>query len=124
MAQENHTAAQHTLQHGFYGACVSRSYYACFQAMWVALGDPPLGRWEHGGLMRTFCRGQWANPILLPTSLAPLYKRLLTLYDLRLDADYRALPITLEKAQEAVQTVAELFHLISQHTVVEQENPL
>jgi hypothetical protein len=92
--------------------------------MWVALNDPPLGRWEHAGLMRTFCRGQWANPVLLPTSLAPLYKRLLTLYDLRLDADYRALLVTPEKAQEAVQTITELFRLIAQHTILEQENPL
>jgi len=48
----------------------------------------------------------------------------LTSYDLRLDADYRALPVTPEKAQDAVQTIAELSRLIAQHTIFEQENPL
>jgi uncharacterized protein (UPF0332 family) len=122
VAQENQAAAQQSLLQGFYGTSVSRSYYACFQAMWVALGDPPLGRWEHGGVMRTFCRGQWADPVLLPTSLAPLYKKLLALYDLRLDADYRALPVTPEKAQEGVHTVAELFQVVTQHKALDKGN--
>jgi uncharacterized protein (UPF0332 family) len=114
-AQENQTAAQQLLLQGFPGASVSRSYYACFQAMWVAVEDPPLGTWKHGGLMQMFCRGRWADPILLPTSLAPLYKRLLALYDLRLDADYRALPVDLAQAQEGLHTVAEVLQMIIQH---------
>ena len=115
MAQENQTAAQNAFDQNFFGASVSRSFYACFQAMWVALGEPPRGVWKHGGLMQTFCRGQWADPILLPTSLAALYKKLLVLYDLRLDADYRALPIESAKAQEGLDTVQEVFKLITQH---------
>jgi len=114
-AQENQAAAQQTFLQGFYRTSVSRSYYACFQAMWVALGDPPLGEWKHGGLMQTFCRGQWAAPVILPTSLATLYKKLLALYDLRLDADYRALPVDPTKAQEGLNTVAEVFQLVTQH---------
>jgi|SRR5215475_6610432 len=114
-ARENHAASQQALLQGFFGTSASRSYYACFQAMWVAAGDPPLGEWKHGGLMQTFCRGQWADPVLLPTSLATLYKRLLALYDLRLDADYRALPVDLAKAQEGWNTVAEVLQLISRH---------
>jgi hypothetical protein len=114
-AQENQTAARQALLQGFTGTSASRSYYACFQAIWVALGDPPLGTWKHGGLMQTFCRGQWADPVLLPTSLATLYKRLLALYDLRLDADYRALPIDPIKAQEGLNTIAEVFQLITRH---------
>ncbi len=65
--------------------------------------------------MQTFCRGQWADPVLLPTSLATLYKKLLVLYDLRLDADYRALPVDLAKAQEGLNTVIEVFQLLSRH---------
>lgn len=121
-AQENESAAQQALRQGFLRTSVSRSYYACFQAMWIAVGDPPLGQWKHGGLMQTFCRGQWADPILLPTSLAPLYKKLLVLYDLRLDADYRALSISSEKAQEGVNTVAEVFQVVTQHTALERNS--
>ena len=117
-AQENQTAAQQALLQGFAGTSASRSYYACFQAMWVAVGDPLLGEWKHGRLMQTFCRGQWADPIMLPTSLAALYKRLLALYDLRLDADYRALPIDPAKAQEGLNTAAEVFQLITQRNTL------
>lgn len=122
-ARESYTVAQYLFQQGFYGASVSRSYYACFQAMWAAIGDPPRARWEHRGLIRTFCRGRWADPIVLPTSLAGLYKALLTLYDLRLDADYRAAPVTREKAQDAERTVTGLFDLIVRHTSIERQNP-
>jgi len=114
-ARENQAAAHQALLQGFLGMSASRSYYACFQAMWVALGDPPLGTWKHNGLMQTFCRGQWAEPAMLPTSLAPLYKKLLALYDLRLDADYRALTIDPAKAQEGLNTVAAVLRLITQH---------
>ncbi len=114
-AQENHNAAQQVLLQGFSSASVSRSYYACFQTMWVAVGDPPRGEWKHGGLMQTFCRGQWADPVLLPTSLASLYKKLLALYDLRLDADYRALQVNSVKAQEGLNTITEVFQLIARH---------
>jgi uncharacterized protein (UPF0332 family) len=114
-AQENHAAAQQALLQGFSGTSVSRSYYACFQAMWAAAGDPPLGIWKHGGLMQHFCRGRWTDPVILPTSLASLYRKLLALYDLRLDADYRALPVDPAKAQEGLNTVAEVFQLITQY---------
>jgi uncharacterized protein (UPF0332 family) len=114
-AQEHYNAAQQLLASGLYRACVSRSYYACFQAMWVAVGDPPLGWWKHAGLWQFFCHGQWTVPPLLPTTLASLYQRLLTLYQMRLDADYRALSISQVQAQEAVDTATQVFDVIKQH---------
>lgn len=84
-----------------------------FQAMWLAADDPPLGHWRHAGLMQTFCLGKWATPPILPTSLAAIYKRLLALYDLRLDADYRALPVDQTKAQQALETASQVFKLIT-----------
>src|SRR4051812_34738047 len=84
-AQESQRAAPQALLQGFLATSVSRSYYACFQAMWVALGDPPRGEWRHGGLIQHFCLGRWANPVTLPSSLEGLYKKLLHLYHLRLD---------------------------------------
>jgi hypothetical protein len=103
---------------GLYRASVSRGYYACYQAMWVALGDPPSGTWRHGGIAQQFCRGRWADPVLIPTSLTLLLKRLLALYDLRLDADYRALSVAAEKAQEGLETTNELFQLIVAHKMI------
>jgi hypothetical protein len=44
MAQEHYHAGLLCSAHSFYGASVTRSYYAVYQAMWVAGGDPPLGR--------------------------------------------------------------------------------
>src|ERR1700675_2704327 len=93
ITHEIYHAADATLQQRHYSACAGLAYYACFQAMWVALGDPPLGQWQHVGITRRFCHGQWAEPPMAPTSLATLYKRLLALYTLRLDAHYRARPI-------------------------------
>ncbi len=114
-AQEHRDAAQQLLTSGLYRACLSRSYYACFQAMWVAVGDPALGWWKHRGLIQNFCYAQWAVPALPPTALAALYKRLLHLYDMRLDADYRATPVSQAQAQEAVDTATQVFDVIKQH---------
>ena len=122
-ALENQAAAQLACQQGWYRVSVSRSYYACFQAMWGAVGDPPLGQWKHGGLMKTFCLGRWAEPILLPTSLASLYKKLLAVYDLRLDADYRALPVPQDKAEEGLETMTTVFQVTSQHNPSERGAP-
>jgi hypothetical protein len=33
--------------HGFHGASVTRSYYAAYQGIWVAVGDP---RWAAGDI--------------------------------------------------------------------------
>ena len=114
-AQEHHRAAEQLRKEGFRQASASRSYYACFQAMWVAIGDPPLGHWKHVGLMRTFSRGGWTGQLVLPATLTGIYKKLLTLYDLRLDADYRALPIDPSKAQEALDVSTKILNFGSQH---------
>ena len=42
------------------------------------------------------------------------YKKVLALYDFRLDADYRALPIEATQAQDGLDTVQEVFRLIMQ----------
>jgi uncharacterized protein (UPF0332 family) len=117
-AQEHHKAAQQLSAQGLYRASTRRSYYACFQAMWVAVGDPPLGYWKHAGLMQNFCLGKWATPPFLPTTLAAVYKKLLALYDLRLDADYRALPVDQVKAQEAIDLTTRILDLVTQHKTI------
>jgi uncharacterized protein (UPF0332 family) len=114
-SQELYQAADTALRQQRYRACAGLAYYACFQAMWVALGDPPLGEWRHVGITRRFCHGQWTDPPLIPTSLAALHRRLLALYELRLDAHYRAQPIHSQQARQALDTVAEVRRLVQQH---------
>ena len=114
-SQELYQAAGMTLRQQRYRACVGLAYYACFQAMWVALGDLPLGEWRHVGITRRFCHGQWSDPPLIPTSLATLHKRLLALYELRLDVHYRAQPIHPQQAWQALDTMAEVRRLVQQH---------
>jgi uncharacterized protein (UPF0332 family) len=112
--RELYQAADAALKQGRYRATAALAYYACYQAMWVALGDPPLGEWRHLGITRHFCSGQWVDPPLDPRSLAALYKRLLALYELRLDAHYRAVPVNHQQAQQGVDTAAEVIRLIQQ----------
>jgi hypothetical protein len=62
IALKNYQAAVLTAQHGWHNVSVTRSYYAVFIAMWLALDDPPKGRWEHGGIVEQFVYGQWRTP--------------------------------------------------------------
>jgi uncharacterized protein (UPF0332 family) len=114
-AQEHYQAAQLLFNQGLFKSCASRCYYACFHAIWVAVGDPPLGHWKHAGLMQTFCHGKWTSIPVLPTSFALIYKKLLALYDLRLDADYRALTVAQSKAQDALNTTKQVLDLAVLH---------
>jgi hypothetical protein len=82
--------------------------------MWVALGDPPLGRWRHHGLIQQFCFGQWTEPPSLPTTLAAYRQRLRTLYDYRTDADFTAREITQTEAKGGFTLVGEILVFIAQ----------
>jgi uncharacterized protein (UPF0332 family) len=119
-AQELYQAAATALNQQHYRACAGLAYYACFQAMWVALSDPPTGRWQHVGISRQFCHGQWAHPALAPTELASLYRRLMALYELRLDAQYRALVVPLEQAQHSLQTAFDVMQRVCQYQLGEE----
>jgi uncharacterized protein (UPF0332 family) len=44
-ACELRQAAKAAYRHAHYRACVGLAYYACFQAMWVAVDTPPAGQW-------------------------------------------------------------------------------
>ena len=122
-AHELYHAAKAVFQQRHYGACAGPAYYACFQAMWVALGAPLTGEWRHGGITRRFCYGQWASPPIATTHLAMLHKRLLALYELRLDTHYRAQPVPPQQARQALQTVRDVIRLVQRykwHRIVEE----
>lgn len=114
-AQELYQAADVAFHQQLYRASIGHAYYACFQAMWVGLGDPPQGVWQHIGVTRSFCFGRWADPPIVPTSLATLRKNLLALYELRLDVHYRARAIPSQKAEQGLVTVREVIQLVQQN---------
>jgi uncharacterized protein (UPF0332 family) len=101
---------------GDYASVISRCYYAAYQTMWAALGDPTSkSRWEHLGIIQAFVRGRWEDPTYSMTGPG-LYERfrfpLRRLYDLRLRGDYRAEPMTLEMADWALEMTQELIMTI------------
>jgi uncharacterized protein (UPF0332 family) len=114
-AKEKLMAAQLCYDRQLYGESITRGYYACYQAMWAAVGDPLLGLWRHGGLMNEFCRGRWATPTLLPSSLAGLRKKLESLYRLRVAVDYAADSVSQVEAESGLNIVRELLQTISHH---------
>ena len=102
---------------GDYAGAISRCYYAAYQAMWAALGDPPTKpRWEHTGIIQTFVRGRWDDPSY-PMTGPGLYERfrfsLGRLYSLRLAVDYRAESVTRETADWALDIVTDLIATIN-----------
>lgn len=112
------TGARTLLGSNDFRGCVSRCYYAAYQAMWAAVGEPPTKpRWEHFGLIQTFVRGRWIDPQVSmhgPGALEAQRFALRRLYDLRLGADYRLDTVNQQDAEWAVQTVQEVFTIIEQ----------
>lgn len=115
---------------GDFRGCVSRCYYATYQAMWTAVGEPEKKpRWEHFGLIKTFVRGNWCDSRV--GSKGPgVFERqrfaLRRLYDLRLGADYRLDEVTQREAQWAVDATQEIIILVerkgNQHGATENES--
>jgi hypothetical protein len=87
-------------------SAVSRAYYAAYQGMWAALGDPPHGeRWRHGAIINHFVRGYWfapTHPVTGPGLLEALRFGLRWLYQ--------------ASAEAGVQTVQRTLATIDQHT--------
>jgi len=109
LAQQYLADAQYLLAAERLASAVSRAYYAAYQAMWAALGDPPGtgGRWRHEAIINHFVRGYWfmpTHPTTGPGLLEPLRLPLRRLYQVRLDADYDLVPVVRRGAEEAVQT--------------------
>jgi uncharacterized protein (UPF0332 family) len=112
--------AQYLLAADRLASAVSRAHYAAYQAMWAALGDPPRADgWRHGAIINHFVRGYWfapAHPATGPGLLEALRFGLRRLYDLRLNVDDDALPISRASAEAAIQTVHQTLAAIDQHT--------
>lgn len=112
--------AQYLLAADRLASSVSRAYYAAYQAMWAVLDDPPQGEgWRHGAIINHFVRGYWfvpAHPATGPGLLEALRFGLRRLYELRLDVDYDAIPISRASAEAGLQTVHRTLAEIDQRT--------
>jgi len=88
--------------------------------MWAALGDAPRAEgWRHGAIINHFIRGYWFAPAHPPTGpglLEPFRFGLRRLYELRLDVDYDAVPISRASAEAEVQMVHRTLAEIDQRT--------
>jgi hypothetical protein len=115
-ALEHYQAAVLTAQQGWHNVSVACSYYAVFIAMWVALGDPPKGYWEHGGIVDWFARGDWRTP---PARMErALIQAIRLLYTDRVRAHYGMVRLQLfentarlHTARRVLQTVANALEL-------------
>jgi uncharacterized protein (UPF0332 family) len=110
MAIENYQAAELTAGQGWHNVSVACSYYAVFTAMWAALGDPPKGRWEHGGIIERFIHGQWRTPPL-PVE-RELTRAMRRLYADRVDADYGVVRLTARESTASLATVQQVLRLV------------
>jgi uncharacterized protein (UPF0332 family) len=111
IALENDQAAILTAQQGWHNVSVACSYYAVFTAMWVALGDPPGRRWEHGGIIERFAPGQWRTPpVPIERELTRAIRRL---YADRLAANYRAVRLTSLESTASLTTARQVLRLVS-----------
>jgi uncharacterized protein (UPF0332 family) len=111
IAIENYQAATLTAQQGWHNVSVACSYYAVFTAMWVALGDPPKGHWEHRGIVKPFAAGQWRNP---PAAVErDIVRSIRSLYIDRLEADYEAIRFTSLESVTSLTTAREVLHLVA-----------
>jgi len=99
---------------------VSRAYYATYQAMWAALGNPPRGgQWRHIGIIGYFVRGQWCEPAYPQTGpglLEHLRFSLHRLYQFRVDADYDQIPVSVTSAGECIKTAERTIAEIEQRS--------
>ncbi|MGE3542249.1 MAG: hypothetical protein AB7N91_33155 [Candidatus Tectimicrobiota bacterium] len=120
LAQQYRDDAAYLLAADRLASAVSRAYYAAYQAMWAALGDPPQAEgWRHGAIIQHFVRGYWfapSHPATGPGLLESLRFGLRRLYDLRLAVDYDALPVSRASVETALQTVHQTLAAIDQHT--------
>ena len=117
--------ARYLLAAGRLESAVSRAYYAAYQAMWAALGDPPRGgQWRHIGIISHFVRGYWCmptHPQTGPGLLEHLRFSLHRLYQFRVDADYDLTHINTNSAEECVKTAERTIAEIDQRA--QEESP-
>ncbi|MBI4530833.1 MAG: hypothetical protein HY709_04855 [Candidatus Latescibacteria bacterium] len=105
LAEENLKGARLALYNGLLRVAASCAYYAVYAAMWAYLGDPPKGRWAHGGITVAFLQrlhADFTEVDLVPYGYRATRRKVEDLYAQRLQADYSVEPIDQEEVSAAV----------------------
>lgn len=118
LAQQYCDDAKLLLQNERWNSGVARAYYASYQAMWAALGDPPQEeQWRHLAIIKHFVRGYWfdpAHPSEAPGLLEPLRLSLRKLYLARIQCDYEGSLLNQKTAKAAIQAAEETLRVIEE----------
>ena len=100
-----------------FNSSVSRAYYASYQAMWSALGDPKDGKiWRHLAIIKHFVRGYWFMPTqskdgpgLLEDKRLPLRR----LYSYRIKSDYDAIDLESQNLKNLLDIVSQIINIVN-----------
>lgn len=99
-----------------WNSAVARAYYASYQAMWAALGNPVEGDiWRHLAIIKHFVRGYWfqpSHPENAPGLVEHLRMPLRRLYVDRIRCDYDAVQLDKNSAKNAIQVVEDVLKVI------------
>jgi uncharacterized protein (UPF0332 family) len=101
-----------------FNSAASRAYYASYQAMWAALGEPEEGRvWRHLAIIKHFVTGYWfepshkeASPGLLEDKRLPLRR----LYSYRIKSDYEGSPVNEHHLAGLLETVKQIVEIVEE----------
>ncbi len=101
-----------------FNSSASRAYYASYQGMWAALGDPGEGKvWRHLAIIKHFVRGYWFEPNhpktghgLLEDKRLPLRR----LYSYRIMGDYDAIDIDQYNLGQLLKVVKQVINIIDE----------
>jgi uncharacterized protein (UPF0332 family) len=101
-----------------FNSSASRAYYASYQAMWAALGEPRNGKiWRHLAIIKHFVRGYWfapdhqeTGPGLLEDKRLPLRR----LYSYRIKSDYDAVSVDPNNLSDLLQTVKQVIDVVDE----------
>ncbi len=101
-----------------FNSAASRAYYASYQAMWAALGEPEEGKvWRHLGIIKHFVSGYWFEPRykgmgpgLLEEKRLPLRR----LYSYRIKSDYEAMSVDANQLEILLEMVKQIIQIVDE----------
>ena len=101
---------------GSFNSSASRAYYASYQAMWAALGDPENQKiWKHLGIIKHFVRGYWyeqTHPKTGSGLLEEFRLPLRRLYSYRIKSDYDAEDVDQHNLIQLLENVERVVSII------------
>jgi len=101
-----------------FNSSASRAYYASYQAMWAALGEPVDGKiWRHLAIIKHFVRGYWFSPDHKKTGPGLLEDKRLQLrrlYSYRISSDYDAKEIDSQNLDQLLKVVEQVINIVEE----------